>query len=240
MGTWCDGPLLGFDTETTGVDVATDRIVSAALVRRDEAGTRVRTWLIDPGVEIPAGASAIHGITTEQVRAQGEQPALALSQIADELARAQHDGVPVVAYNAGFDLALLENELHRHGLPSLVDRIGHGCMPVLDPLVLDRGLDRERRGARRLTDLCLHYEVAAGTLHTAEVDVLATLDLLARIAARFPEVGERSLAELHRWQAERHEEWATALNAWRAEQGYTGPGAEPGWPMPAQAAALAG
>ncbi|MCP6451477.1 hypothetical protein NL490_27705, partial [Klebsiella pneumoniae] len=82
-----------------------DRIVTAALVRRDAAGTRTRTWLIDPGVEIPEGASAIHGISTERARADGVPPPQALEEIAALIAEAQRAGVPVVAFNAAFDLA---------------------------------------------------------------------------------------------------------------------------------------
>ena len=79
---WRDGPLVGFDTETTGVDVGADRIVTAAVVRRDASGTRVRTWLIDPGIPIPPAATAVHGITTEQARARGRAPREALDEVA--------------------------------------------------------------------------------------------------------------------------------------------------------------
>ena len=72
---WTDGPLLGFDTETTGVDVDNDRIVTAALVRRDATGTHVRSWLIDPGVDIPEAAAAIHGVSTEHAREHGRPAA---------------------------------------------------------------------------------------------------------------------------------------------------------------------
>ena len=68
---WPFGPLLGFDTETTGVNPSHDRLVTAALIRRTErpiGGDRqqlVTTWLADPGVEIPKAASAVHGVTTD-------------------------------------------------------------------------------------------------------------------------------------------------------------------------------
>src|SRR5690606_32132505 len=118
MQSWVTGPFLGFDTETTGVDPRTDRIVSAALVMRDARGTRQRTWLVDPGVEIPQPASAVHGITTDHVRAEGLPPHQALEEIAAELTRATAAGVPVVVYNACFDIRLLEHELTRWGLPT--------------------------------------------------------------------------------------------------------------------------
>jgi DNA polymerase-3 subunit epsilon len=237
--TWTDGPLLGFDTETTGVDVDHDRIVTAALVRRDREGTHVRTWLIDPGVEIPEGASAIHGISTEHAREHGEQPGPALDEIAATIAEAMRDGTPVVAYNASYDLCLLEAELRRHGLPTVEDRLGGAVQPVIDPLVLDRAEDRFRKGKRKLVDLCGVYQVVdTGSLHTADVDVVATLDVLDRIVGRFPHLGDLDLVSLHDYQVTAHRAWAEAFNAWRAERGHTGPGAEATWPSRGARAAV--
>lgn len=228
---WIEGPLLGFDTETTGVDVDVDRIVTAALVRRDASGTHIRTWLIDPGVEIPAAASAIHGVTTDQARAHGAPPAVALEEIATDLAAALVAGVPVVAFNACYDLSILDAELSRHGLATIPARIGREAAPVLDPLVLDRHQDRYRRGKRKLVDLCGVYEVTGtGSLHSADADVVATLDVLARMIERFPVLAELDLAELHERQVGAHRAWADGFNAWRAGQGLEGPGAEREWP----------
>lgn len=228
--TWTAGPLLGFDTETTGVDVHQDRIVSAALVRRDAGTTDVRTWLLDPGVPIPPEASAIHGITSEVARAEGQDPAGAIDEIAKEIAGALSGGVPVVAFNATFDLCILQAELDRYGLPSLEDRIDGQVAPVIDPLVLDRALDRYRRGPRKLVDLCGVYGVAGdGDLHTADVDVIATLDVLQAMLARYPELGERELDALHLYQADEHRRWAESFNEWRERKGLTGPGAELTW-----------
>lgn len=231
MSTWTEGPFLGFDTETTGVDVTSDRIVTAALVRRDGGGTMARTWLVDPGVEIPAGATAIHGVTTEQARAEGTAPATALDQIAAGIAQAQRDGVPVVAFNAGYDLALLDNELARHGLAVLAERLS-GPLTVLDPLVLDRHVAGSRRGPRRLGDLCEVYGVPTGDLHTAEVDVVATLDLLTRMAHEHPCLAGSTPAELHAVQVAAHRSWARSYDRWRARRGLPWPGTEQGWPTP--------
>ena len=212
---WTDGPLLGFDTETTGVDVDHDRIVTAALVRRDASGTHVRSWLIDPGVPIPDAAAAIHGVSTEHARQHGRPPREALEEIASDLAEALRDGVPVVAYNASFDLCLLDAELRRHRLKTLPDRLCSDARPVIDPLVLDRAEDRLRQGKRKLVDLCGYYQVVeSGNLHTADVDVVATLDL----------------DTLHEYQSTAHQAWAESFNAWRAEQGFDGPGASDVWP----------
>ncbi|WP_129788534.1 exonuclease domain-containing protein [Promicromonospora panici] len=231
--TWINRPLLGFDTETTGVDVAGDRIVTAALVLRTPGvGTEVRTWLMDPGVEIPEEAAAIHGISTEHARAHGVEPLEALEEIAAVLAGHLADGVPVVAYNAAFDLSLLDAELLRHGLKSLPQRLGRPVEPVVDPLVIDRWLDRYRPGKRRLGDLSEWYGVTSdGDLHTAEVDVLATLDVLEALARRFPQLARMPLTDLHQQQIGAHRQWAVSFNDWRREQGMEGPGASGTWPV---------
>lgn len=227
---WVDQPMVGFDTETTGVDVDRDRIVTAALVRRTAAGTQVSRWLIDPGVEIPAAATAVHGITTEHARAHGCAPREALDEIASELAAAVTRAEPVVAFNASYDLTLLDVELRRHRLPTLPDRLGHPVRAVLDPLVLDRHLDRYRRGKRRLADVCAHYGVAAHGLHSADADVVATLDVLAAMAQAFPQLADAEPEALHDSQVLAHRRWAESFNAWRADQGLPGPGAETSWP----------
>ena len=228
---WAEGPLLGFDTETTGVSTSTDRIVTAALVHRHPLlGTSVETWLIDPGVEIPEGASAIHGITTEHAREHGQQPAVALEEIARQIAQALGDGTPLVAFNATFDVCILDAELRRHGLPTLADLLGREVAGVLDPLVLDRAVDRFRKGKRKLVDLCDVYGVhEAGDLHTADVDVIATLDVLEAMARRHPSHGELDLPGLHAFQVDAHRTWATSFNEWRTRQGFNGPGAGVEW-----------
>lgn len=232
MGSWADGPFVGFDTETTGVRPQEDRVVTAAVVHRGAGGSRTRTWLVDPGVAIPATATAVHGVTTAQARAEGLAPAAALAEVARELASAMRAGTPVVAFNAAFDLTLLESELRRHRLSTLADRLGRPLGPVLDPLVLDRALERYRPGKRRLGDLCSIYDVHAGVgLHTAEVDVEATLDVLAALVRRYPALRAMDVDQVHAWQVAAHREWADGFNRWRRRQGLEGPGAGRDWPL---------
>jgi DNA polymerase-3 subunit epsilon len=252
---WYEHGVVGFDTETTGVDVDHDRIVSAAVVHRvgGAAGSRmtgtgvtgsvttVRTWLLDPGVEIPAGATAIHGISTDHARRQGSVAPAALDQIARVLVSAQRRGEPIVAYNASFDLTLLDVELRRHGLPTLPERLGCDVGPVLDPFVLDRTVDPYRPGPRRLGDLCERYGVTVtDALHRADVDVIATLDVLARMVEIHPELRDRTAAELHDRQAVEHRAWADVFNAERLARGVVGgTAAEAHWPARLAVAALA-
>ncbi|WP_372593244.1 exonuclease domain-containing protein, partial [Actinotalea sp.] len=118
---WIARPMAGFDTETTGVDVDRDRIVSAALVRRSAGpgpagpSSQVSAWLLDPGIPIPAAATAVHGIDTATARQQGQAPGAAVEEIATALVAALRRGEPLVAYNAAYDLTLLDAELARHG-----------------------------------------------------------------------------------------------------------------------------
>ncbi|MGF0115854.1 exonuclease domain-containing protein [Promicromonospora sp. Marseille-Q5078] len=234
---WSRGPLLGFDTETTGLDVEADRIVTAALVLRGPDGSRtVHTWLLDPGVEIPAEATAIHGITTADARARGLEAAPALEEIAATLVAHVRHGAPVVAYNASFDLTLLDVELARHGLPTVPDRLGRPVAPVLDPLVLDRWLDGAREGKRRLGDLCALYGIEGdGDLHSADVDVLATLDVLDAQLVRHPHLRGTALDALHTAQAGAHRTWAERVNAERAASADGRPPTSTAWPAAGQA-----
>ena len=239
-GSWVAGPLLGFDTETTGVDPRSDRLVTAAVVARgpwDPDGRRtqdVLTWLADPGVEIPEAASAVHGVTTEQAREEGRPVTEVLEEVAELLAGAMSQGTPVVAFNGSYDLTLMESELSRHGLATLRDRLGGDLGPLLDPLVLDRAVDRYRKGKRRLGDMCRVYDVQVdATLHTAEVDVAATLDVLEEMARVYPSLARMSLNELVPFQARAHRAWAESFNRWLARQNPDRPGADTSWPLPA-------
>lgn len=96
---WHRELLIGFDLETTGTDPREARIVTGAVIEvgGGEPGGR-REWLADPGVEIPAEAVAVHGISNERAAAEGE-PA---DRVTDALTGYWKTGVPVVAYNAAF------------------------------------------------------------------------------------------------------------------------------------------
>ncbi|MDR1118033.1 MAG: DNA polymerase III subunit epsilon [Bifidobacteriaceae bacterium] len=223
--------LVGFDTETTGVYYAQDRVVTAALVHRAADGTeRTRTWLIDPGVEIPQRATAIHGITTAKARAEGQDAAEALEEIAAELAGALAQGVPVLAFNASFDLRILQAELKRREIPTLADRLGGPVAPVIDPLLIDRGVDRYRRGKRKLGDLIEVYRLpVSDNLHDALEDVRQAIAVFDAIETRHPQIAALDAADLHLWQVPKQREWAEGFNKWLAKQGRPAD-ADPLWP----------
>ena len=190
--TWHTGPLVGFDTETSGVDLENDRIVTATVVEIVPGRqTETHNWLIDPQIEIPAEASAIHGVTTEKARAEGVDPGPAVAEIHNRLATAWAKGIPVIAYNAVFDLTMLDRELRRHGHKPLVA----GC--VVDPLVIDKRVDRYRKGSRKLVDTCALHGVELVDAHTSAADALAAARLAWKLAAKYPQVGRIGLDELH-------------------------------------------
>jgi DNA polymerase-3 subunit epsilon len=237
---WLEQTMVGFDTETTGVDTATDRIITAAIITRDGAGgseTR-RTWLIDPGVEIPAAATAIHGITTLQASAEGAPPAEALNEIATILASALSSGTPIVGFNVTYDLAILESDLARHGLSTLTERLGLSSpadiRPIIDPLVLDRHLTPYRQGKRKLIDLCGVYGVVVDDdhLHSADADVGATLDLISAMGRHHPTLGDVAIEDLHDLQVSAHKRWAEGFRAWLISRGRTDDLPDCGWPAP--------
>jgi DNA polymerase III epsilon subunit-like protein len=238
MSSWHEGWVNAFDTETTGVNPYSDRIVTGAVAHIDLSGNAspiIHTWLSDPGVEIPAGATKIHGITTEQARAEGGPPGDNLRFALGQLGVAEKNGWPLVVMNARFDLPMLRHELARH-LPE-----GEWLLPdvyVLDPGVIDRQLDKYRPGKRTLPDLCRRYGVNHGGAHDCTEDALAAARIVWRQAQMYPLVRMYSLQHLHAAQTRWAAEQAASLQAYfRSDKskanGTHDPGAivDPSWPI---------
>lgn len=193
---WAEN-LAVFDTETTGVDPSRARVVSSAIALLGSAGQVVERydWLIDPGVEIPQGAAQVHGITTEVARASGVDAAVGVAQIVRQLADMVERGFPVVVYNAPYDLTLLRAECVRHGI-----EWPGGLAPVVDPLVIDKQVDRYRKGKRTLEVVAQHYGVALGAAHDAGEDAIAAGRVAQSLARRYAHVLPDEAAALHEAQ----------------------------------------
>lgn len=229
--TWTQEPLCAFDLESTGVDVEADRIVTAAatLVRSGEP-VEANGWLADPGVPIPAGASAVHGISTEHAQEFGRPAMEVVGEVVGVLAKHVRAGVPIVAMNARFDLTMLDREARRHGLLPLSDLIGDAPLLVVDPYVIDKQVDRYRRGSRKLTALCEHYGVELGdAAHEASADALAAARVVLRIAEKYRQV-RRPLDELTRLQVMWAADQAASLQAHRRKADATAT-VEGAWPL---------
>jgi DNA polymerase III subunit epsilon len=193
---WCE--TLGvFDLETTGIDVETSRIVSASIGVLDPSGLCVERWdwLADPGIEIPPQASAVHGITTERARADGRAAAEVVQEIIETLAGLFDRGLAVTIYNAPYDLTLLAREAVRYGLEPL-----SLPAPIIDPLVIDKAIDRYRKGKRTLEAAAAHYGVVLTDAHDAGADAIAAGRVAQAIARQYADQLGADVHALHQLQ----------------------------------------
>jgi DNA polymerase-3 subunit epsilon len=227
MAHWSD-TLAVFDTETTGLDTRYSRIVTAFVGVIDASGTVTDSseWLINPGVTIPDAATAVHGVTNERAQAEGREPSEVVSEIGATLAGYLARGIPVVAYNASYDFSILHHEMVRYGLEPLADP-----KPIIDPLVIDRAVDRYRKGKRTLQMATAHYEVAFDGAHAADADAVAA----GRVAQAMIRAHQSELPEtaesLHDQQIEWSTEWADNFQAFRRGRGDAGFTASGEWPV---------
>jgi len=102
-------PLCFFDLETTGINLAKDRIVEIAILKVFPNGNKEGfTWRVNPGIPIPAEASAIHGITDEMVASEPE-----FKELAPKVYNLIKDS-DLAGFNSNrFDIPLLAEELLR-------------------------------------------------------------------------------------------------------------------------------
>lgn len=207
---FADMRRLAWDTETTGVSVHEDRIVTAALVVRGGGlDDRTFSFIINPGVPIPPAATAVHRVDDKRAQAEGADPKQALDEIASRLAAALAYGMPVIAFNQSFDWSVLHYDLVRHGLPTMADRLDREPLTLLDPHVIDRQCTQRLRGKglRKLKPTCERYGVALDDWHTAEADALAALLLTDAQFDYHPQLAGMNPPQMY-----------AAQKAWRAEQ----------------------
>jgi len=151
------------DTETTGLDPQQGhRIIEVAgleVVDRRATGRSVH-FRVDPEREIDAGATEVHGMTWDDLKGKSKFGDIAPEFI--DFAR----GAQWVIHNAPFDLAFLDAELARAGLPRCAD-IHAG---VIDTLALAREMYPGKRN--NLDALCERFGIdhAGRTLHGALLD----------------------------------------------------------------------
>lgn len=202
MDNWHQLPRAAFDLETTGKDPLEARIVTASVVvvnGRQEIINH-REWLVNPGVPIPEEATAVHGVSTERAMASGVDPAVAVAEISAHL-QDLFQTMPVLAFNASYDFTVLAREAVRHGVPALLP------LPVIDPFIIDKQVDKYRRGKRTLTALCEHYGIPLTNAHTSVADAAATIGVADAQALKYARELAISPSELHSQQV-----------VWAAEQ----------------------
>lgn len=217
--------LAVFDLETTGLDVATARIVTATVATLNQAGevTSLREWLVNPGVEIPEIAASVHGVTTEMAQANGQDPQSAVAEIVQLLSELNSQ-MPLVAFNAPYDFSILKFEALRYSMQPLIPK------PVIDPLVLDRQLDRWRKGKRNLGLMSAHYGVKLEDAHNSTADAVAAGLIAQAIARKFEEVAIDAQL-LHDQQVVWSDQQSESFAEYLRKQNRPDYRAELGWPI---------
>ncbi len=136
--------------------------------------------------------------------------------------------MPVCMYNARFDWPILISEAERHGIefPAFA--------PILDPYLIDRMVDRYRKGKRQLTVVADHYGVELGdAAHGALADCVAGAKVMRELLRKFPEIGEHTLAHVYMRQIRGHEVQRESFVDYMRRAKDPGFDTPPGWPIPA-------
>ena len=168
-------PLVFFDLETTGIDIAKDRIVEISMVKVMPNGEEiVKTRRIKPGMPIPPESTAIHGITDEDVK---DCPKF--KEIAKSLA-AQIEGCDLAGFNSNrFDIPMLAEEFLRAGVDVDLNR-----RKFIDVQTIFHKMEQ-----RNLTAAYKFYcNKDLANAHSAEADTMATYEVLKAQLDRYPEL----------------------------------------------------
>jgi DNA polymerase III subunit epsilon len=169
-----DLPIVAIDTETTGRDPSSDRVVEVACVRWERGEVTLRkSWLVNPERPIPKEASDVHGILDEQVK---DAPKFA--EIIPELLEALAGAIPL-AYNAEFDRKQLMAELGRVAAPAAPPPAFQKNAEWIDPLVWARELQKLEK-SRALGEVAARLGIELTQAHRATADAEAALHVFVR------------------------------------------------------------
>jgi len=179
-----DLPILSLDTEATGLDPRSDRIVAIAAARLQHRKlylAEALDLLIDPGRPIPAAVIALHGISDACV-----SNAIKFVDLAEQL-DSRIEGFVLLGHNVHFDAALLHHEMRRGGRqwqrPPLLDTLL--LYASLFPTACDLSLDGV---AKRL-------RISRVGRHTAMGDALIALDVYFRLLPHLATKGILTLGQ---------------------------------------------
>jgi CBS domain-containing protein len=178
---------MAFDTETTGLDAAKDRVVQMGAVPISAGvvdAAAVWQTLVDPRIPIPASATAIHRITNAMVR---NAPSFAQAWRGFDSFAA---GRILIGHSIGFDLAVMAKEAARAGLDWKKPR--SLCMRLLAATANPRLPDYS------LEAIASWLGVAIGDRHQAAGDARAAADIFVALVPHLAERGIRTLAEAER------------------------------------------
>jgi DNA polymerase-3 subunit epsilon len=170
-------PIIFFDLETTGVDTSNDRIVEISLVKVSPDGTKsVKTRRINPEMHIPEEATAVHGITDEDVK---DEPTF--KQIAKSLAQFI-EGCDFGGFNSNrFDLPVLVEEFMRAGVD--VDFKRRSYIDV-------QNIFHKKEQRTLVAAYKFYCDKDLENAHSAEADTLATYEVLEAQIERYGDIGD--------------------------------------------------
>lgn len=169
-------PIIFFDLETTGVDTARDRIVEISMVKIGVDGEKqVKTRRINPEMPIPAEATAVHGITDEDVR---NEPTF--KQIAKSLTQFI-EGCDFGGFNSNrFDLPVLVEEFMRAGVD--VDFKRRKYVDV-------QNIFHKKEQRTLVAAYKFYCDKDLENAHSAEADTMATYEVLEAQIERYGDIG---------------------------------------------------
>jgi DNA polymerase-3 subunit epsilon len=201
--TWTDGPMVGFDCETTGVDTERDLILSASVINIPRTAPPAETteYLLHPGLTDPPGGYEIHKISLQFLKENGADPAETLEALCQVLSIMVDEHTPLVGMNVPFDLTMLDRNCRLYGVAPLTDR----CQIfALDAFVLDKAVDPYRKGSRKLEALANQYRIPwdAASAHGSAYDAFAAARVVWRIGRLYPALGSLTVPQLHQLQVE--------------------------------------
>jgi len=158
-------PIIFFDLETTGINIAKDRIVEISILKVFPNGNKEsKTWLVNPEMEIPKESSDIHGITNEKVVTEPT-----FKELASEVSK-MIDGCDLAGFNSNrFDIPLLAEEMLRANVN----------FDMENRVAIDVQVIFHKKEERTLS---AGYKFYCGkdleNAHSAEADTLATYEIL--------------------------------------------------------------
>lgn len=207
MENWIEGTFCSLDFETTGPDPKTARVVECSMLQVDKNGSVVKefTTLVNPEVSIPPEATAVHGIDNNKVQF-GMKTKDLVHCLMNIIYETVNLDCPLVIFNVPYDWCVLIKEMERTTKWSEMPKPN-----FIDPLCMDKWLNKYRKGGRALATLATTYKIGIEKSHTAKDDALVS----AKIARKMvKETNITSLEELQDKQRKEHEVWKNHINAY--------------------------
>lgn len=168
-------PICFFDLETTGINVASDRIVEISILKVHPNGNRESfTKRVNPEIPIPAGATAVHGITNEMV---ANEPTF--KELAPQVYVFMKDS-DLAGYNSNrFDIPLLAEELLRADVDFDLKKAAAVDVQTIFHKMEKRTLEAAYK---------FYCDKNLDNAHSAEADTMATYEVLKAQLERYDEL----------------------------------------------------